>query len=93
MERNGLRELNGKTVVVRGKIMKVSPRIMGRNWIHLQDGTGNPDKNTHDLVVTTTEEPQSDWDVITMEGVVAANKDFGSGYKYAVIVENANVKK
>ena len=86
-------ELNGKTVVVRGKVMKVSPRIMGRNWIHLQDGTGNPAENTHDLVVTTSMEPAADWDIITLEGVLAANKDFGSGYTYAVIIEDASLKE
>jgi len=86
-------ELDGKTVVVRGKVMKVSPRIMGRNWVHLQDGTGSPDANTHDLVVTTSQEPEADWDIITMEGVRAANKDFGSGDSYLVIVEDANLKQ
>ena len=86
-------ELNGKTVVVRGKVVKVSPRIMGRNWIHLQDGTGDPADKTHDLVVTTSLEPDPAWDVITMEGVLAANKDFGSGYTYAVIVEDASLKQ
>jgi hypothetical protein len=86
-------ELNGQAVVVRGKVMKVSPRIMGRNWIHLQDGTGNPADNTHDLVVTTELEPDPAWDIITMEGVLAANKDFGSGYTYAVIIEDANLKE
>jgi hypothetical protein len=86
-------ELNGKTVAVRGKIMKVSPRIMGRNWIHLQDGTGNPSENTHDLVVTTDLETEADWDIITMEGVLTANKDFGSGYSYKVIIEGATLKK
>jgi hypothetical protein len=86
-------ELNGKTIVVRGKVMKVSPRIMGRNWIHLQDGTGNPADNTHDLVVTTALEPDPEWDIITMEGVLAANRDFGSGYTYVVIVEDANLKQ
>ncbi|KPK28714.1 MAG: hypothetical protein AMJ61_01385 [Desulfobacterales bacterium SG8_35_2] len=86
-------ELNGKTVVVRGKVMKVSPRIMGRNWIHLQDGTGDPANNTHDLVVTTSLEPDPAWDIITLEGVLAANKDFGSGYSYAVIIEEASLKQ
>jgi len=86
-------ELNGKTVVVRGKIMKVSPNIMGRNWIHIQDGTGSPDENTHDLVITTSQEPSADWDIITMEGVLAADKDFGSGYTYAVLIEDANLKQ
>ena len=66
---------------------------MGRNWVHLQDGTGNPDDNTHDLVVTTSLEPEADWDIITMEGLLTANKDFGSGYSYDVIIEDANLKQ
>ena len=65
---------------------------MGRNWIHLQDGTGNPESNTHDLVVTTSQEPAADWDIITIEGVLAADKDFGSGYSYAAIIEEASIK-
>ena len=86
-------ELNGQNVVVRGKVMKVSPRIMGRNWIHIQDGTGSPEESTHDLVITTSQEAGADWDIITMEGVLAANKDFGAGYSYSVIIENANLKE
>ena len=86
-------ELNGQTIVVKGKVMKVSPRIMGRNWIHIQDGTGSPEESTHDLVITTSVEVGADWDIITMEGVLAANKDFGSGYSYSVIIEDATVKE
>ena len=86
-------ELNGKTVVIRGKVVKVSPRIMGRNWVHIQDGTGSPETNTHDLVITTSQDAEADWDIITMEGVLAANKDFGSGYLYAVIIEDAKIKE
>jgi hypothetical protein len=86
-------ELNGQMVKVRGKVMKVSPHIMGRNWIHIQDGTGSPDNNTHDLVVTTTAAPEDNWDIVTISGVVAANKDFGSGYSYAVLLEEAEVSK
>ena len=86
-------ELNGKTVVIRGKVVKVSPRIMGRNWVHIQDGTGSPETNTHDLVITTSQDAEADWDIITMEGVLAANKDFGAGYSYEVIIEDAKVKE
>jgi hypothetical protein len=86
-------ELNGQTIVVRGKVVKVSPRIMGRNWVHIQDGTGNPEANTHDLVITTSQDAGADWDIITMEGVLAANKDFGSGYSYSVIIEDAKLKE
>lgn len=84
-------ELNGKTIMVRGKVVKVSPGIMGRNWIHIQDGTGSPDDPTHDLVVTTSQDPEADWDIITVEGILAANKDFGSGYSYRVIIEEASI--
>lgn len=86
-------DLNGKAVLVRGKVVKVSPSIMGRNWVHIQDGTGSPDDGTHDLVITTSQEPAADWDIITMEGVLTANKDFGSGYTYKVIIEEASLKQ
>ncbi len=85
---NKARQLNNKTVRVHGKVMKVSRMIMGKNWVHLQDGTGNPIKNTHDLVVTTLAEPAVD-SIITIEGTLHADKDFGAGYKYAVIIEDA----
>lgn len=85
-------ELDTKSVRVQGKVVKFSPMIMGRNWIHLQDGTGDPMSNTHDLVVTTSEQVTVD-EVITIEGVLAANKDFGAGYKYVAIVEEAKTVK
>ena len=85
------KDLDKKTVQVRGKVMKVSTMIMGKNWLHLQDGTGNPMSNTHDLVVTTQATPEKG-SVVVVEGVLAANKDFGSGYKYDVIIEDAEVK-
>ena len=85
------KELNNKKVLVRGKIMKVSKMIMGKNWLHIQDGTGNPMNNTHDLVVTTMAEPAPD-SIVVIEGTLHANKDFGAGYKYDVIIEDAEVK-
>lgn len=84
------KELNGKTVRVRGKVMKISRQIMGKNWLHIQDGTGNPLKNQHDLVVTTTAEA-TEGAVITIEGTLAAGRDFGAGYSYEVIVEDAAI--
>lgn len=83
-------ELNGKTIRVKGKVVKFSPMIMGRNWVHIQDGSGDPMSNTHDLVVTTTA-TVNEGDVVILEGVVAANKDFGAGYKYEAIVEKATI--
>ncbi len=86
------KELAGKKVQVHGKVVKFNPMIMGKNWIHLQDGTGDPMQNSHDLVVTSNETVAVD-SVITIEGTLAAEKDFGAGYKYAVIVEDAAIIK
>ena len=84
--------LKNKNVVVRGEVVKVSPDIMNRNWIHMQDGSGNPKEGTHNIVVTSRDLPKVG-DIVTVKGILYANKDFGSGYKYDVIVENAHVVK
>ncbi len=83
-------ELDGKTVKIRGKVVKFSPNIMGKNWIHIQDGSGDPMKNTHDLVITTAGQAKPD-DIIIIEGKVASQKDFGFGYKYDALVEEASI--
>jgi len=83
-------ELTGKTIRIKGKVVKFSPMIMGRNWVHLQDGTGDPMSNTHDLVITT-DATTKEGDIITMEGVLTAFKDFGAGYKYEAIIEKAKI--
>jgi len=84
--------LNKQKVTVKGQVVKVNPDIMGRNWIHIQDGTGDPAKSTHDLVVTSTDIAEKGA-IISVEGILAADKDFGSGYRYDVIVENAVLMK
>jgi len=82
------KQLQGQKVRVRGQVMKVSPNIMGRHWIHLQDGTGDAMQNSHDLVFTS-QELVEEGSIVTLEGVLAADKDFGAGYKYAAIVEKS----
>lgn len=86
----GGESLSGKTVRVHGQVVKVNMEIMARNWVHLQDGTGNPMQNSHDLVVTTKEVVE-EGSTVTLEGVVAYEKDFGYGYKYTVLVEDAKI--
>lgn len=81
--------LNGKKVTVRGKVVKYMAGIMGKNWLHVKDGTGT--SGTDDLVVTTSTAAKVG-DKVLVSGVVAADKDFGSGYRYDVIVEDAEVK-
>jgi hypothetical protein len=79
----------GDTVVnVRGKVVKYSAQIMGKNWIHLQDGTGTAGSN--DLMVTSADTARTG-DVVLVTGKVTLNKDFGSGYFYPVILDNAKV--
>ncbi|MDX1764343.1 MAG: hypothetical protein R3231_08490 [bacterium] len=80
--------LSGKKVLVRGKVVKFSPQILGTNWIHIQDGTGDAGKN--DLTVTSSDTAKVG-DTIVVSGVLATDKDFGGGYRYDVIVENAKV--
>ena len=84
----GKAALADKQVVVRAKVMKVSRKILGMNWLHLRDGSGVEGQN--DLVVTTKDEVQAG-DVITVSGTVHTDRDLGSGYRYDVIVENATV--
>jgi DNA/RNA endonuclease YhcR with UshA esterase domain len=84
--------LNKQKVTVKGQVVKVNPDIMGRNWLHIQDGTGDPAKNTHDLVATSADIAEKGA-IISLEGVLAADKDFGSGYRYDVIVEDAVLMK
>jgi hypothetical protein len=81
-------ELKDKPVLVRGKIVKYNPGIMGKNWIHLRDGSGSVANNTNDVLVTTTNQAQIG-DVVTVKGVVRTDKDFGAGYTYKVLIEEA----
>ena len=83
--------LNQKKVAVRGKVVKVSANIMGKNWIHLQDGSGKPEAGTHDLVLTSQQKPTVG-EILVAEGILAADKDFGAGYRYEVIVEETEFK-
>jgi len=88
----GRKVFAGQAVTVRGKVVKVNAGIMGRNWIHLQDGTGSAADRTNDLTATTSAE-FSVGDVVTVTGILAADKDFGAGYAYPVILENVRPVK
>lgn len=83
-------ELAGKKIKISGQAIKVSSGIMGKNWIHIQDGT--KEGNNFDLTVTT-QEIVGVGDVVIFEGMVSVNKDFGAGYYYNVILEDAIVLK
>jgi len=82
--------LNGEVVKVKGKVVKFNKQIMKRNWIHIQDGTGSAEE--FDLVITSDDEVKVG-DVIVAEGKVAVDKDFGAGYFFTVIIENAKINQ
>jgi hypothetical protein len=84
--------LKDKPVAVRGRIVKYNPGIMGKNWIHLRDGSGSAKDDTNDILVTSVN-PARPGDVITARGVVRIDKDFGAGYAYKVLIEDATVEK
>lgn len=82
------KKYEGQTVRIKGRCIKLNNMIMNRNWIHLQDGSLK-DK-TIDLTVTTTENIALG-SIVALEGVIALNKDFGAGYKYDIIMEEAKL--
>ena len=85
-------DLKGKKVAVRGKVVKFTPAVLGKNWIHLRDGTGSAADGTNDIVVTTKDEAKVG-DVVLVKGVVQTDRDLGSGYSYKILVEEATLQK
>jgi len=82
-------QLAGQQVVVRGKVVKSNPDIMGKNWLHVRDGSGAEGMN--DITVTTAGAVPAVGDTVLVKGSVSLNKDLGMGYVYDVIVEDAEV--
>jgi hypothetical protein len=80
----------GKKVRIAAKVLRITPDVLGKTWLHVGDGTGSPERGDHDLVVTTQEKPQVGA-IVIIEGVVTRNKDLGSGYRYDVLVEQAQI--
>jgi hypothetical protein len=82
-------QLAGETVVFRGRIVKANAGIMGKNWLHIRDGSGA--EGTNNLTVTTIDVLPNVGDTVLVSGVIELNKDFGMGYQYDLIIENADV--
>ena len=79
-------ELGGAQVSIAGTVIKVNNGIMRRNFVHVQDGTGSGDT---DRVIFTSAQTAKVGDKIVATGTVNLNVDFGMGYHYAVLVEQA----
>ena len=85
-------QLKGKTVAVRGRVVKYNANILDKNWVHLRDGSGSAADGNNDILVTTTDTSRVG-DVVTATGVVNTDRDFGAGYAYKVLVEKAVLQK
>jgi hypothetical protein len=84
-------ELKDKPVRVSGKVVKYNANIMGKNWIHLRDGSGSAADNSDDILVTTTAQAKLG-DTVTIKGIVRTDRDFGAGYVYNVLIEEATLE-
>ncbi len=81
--------LAGQTVIFRGKVVKTNAGIMNLNWLHVRDGSG--EEGTNDLTVTTTDPLPAVGDTVLVTGTVALDRDFGMGYTYGILVEQAKL--
>lgn len=84
--------LKDKPVLLHARVVKYSAAIMGKNWLHLRDGSGNAAKANQELLATSTDEVKLG-DVVLVKGIVRTNKDFGAGYAYKVMIEEAKLQK
>ena len=82
--------LKDQSVSVRGRVVKSINGVLGKNWLHLQDGTGTGP--TADLAVTS-DAAAAVGDVVVATGLVHLDRDLGSGYRYDVLVEDARLQK
>jgi len=85
-------KLKDKPVVLRAKVVKYNASIMGKNWVHLRDGSGSAADGSNDILVTTAQTVKVS-DVVTAKGTVRNNKDFGAGYVYPVLIEDATFQR
>jgi hypothetical protein len=88
----GKAKLKDKSVLVRGQVVKVNAGIMGKNWLHLRDGSGSAADGSNDILVTTRDTAALG-DIVSIKGTVRTDVNLGSGYTYAVLIEDAAVRK
>ena len=84
-------DLSGQEVAVRGKVSEFLPRIIGRNFLHLRDGTTGSRGADH--LTVTTDAVVEVGALVVVRGVVATDRDFGNGYRYDLIIESARVTR
>lgn len=88
----GAASLKDKPVTVRGQVVKFTADVMGKNWLHLRDGTGSATDGSDDVLVVTGDKANVG-DVVQIKGTVRTDRNLGSGYSYKVLVEDAALTK
>jgi hypothetical protein len=84
--------LAGATISVRGVVVKYNEGVMGKNWIHIQDGSGSAAKGTHDLTATSLDRAAVG-DTVTITGTLRLDRDFGAGYVYPLVLEDSKLSR
>ncbi len=82
----------GATVTVRGVVVKYNESVMGKNWMHIQDGSGSAARGTHDLTVTSLDHAAVG-DTVTVTGTLRLDRDFGAGYVYPLVLEDSKLSR
>ena len=82
--------LAGQPVSLRGKVVKFNANILGTNFLHIQDGSGDVADGSNDLTVTTHAEAEIG-QTIVVSGTIILGKDFGAGYSFPVMMEDASI--
>jgi hypothetical protein len=86
------KQLAGKSVRVRGVVVKVTNGVMGKNFAHIKDGSGSAAKKDDDIAITSSE-PLERGQTVVAEGTLAVDQDLGAGYKYDAILQDAKIEK
>ena len=84
----GKTKFAGRPIAIRARVVKYNAQILGKNWLHIRDGSGAP--GTNDLTVTTTATAKVG-DLVLVTSKLGTDRDFGRGYKYPLIIEDATV--
>jgi len=83
-------DLAGSEITLRGRVVKYNPGILGWNFIHIQDGSGDAAAGDNDLIVTTKSNTEVG-ETVVLTGNIVLDKDFGAGYSYPVLIEDASI--
>jgi len=88
----GKSALKDKPVVVRGQVVKFNGGIMGKNWVHLRDGSGSAADGSDDILITT-QDKTAVGDIVSVSGTVRTDVTVGPGYAYSVMIDGATLRK